>query len=86
MRASYKKNFNLNFIKQFTYQNTDADSIVGGNLFVAIVTPGIRIRSLHAIPNHRVPTHPRLTGPRPSPTRRVVTAQRTQPLVDEEQE
>lgn len=32
----YKKTFNFKFMKQFTYQNSDADSIVGGNPFIAI--------------------------------------------------
>lgn len=32
----YKKTFNFKFNRQFTYQNSDADSIVGGNPFIAI--------------------------------------------------
>ena len=32
----YKKRFNFRFNRQFTYQNSDPDSIVGGNPFVAI--------------------------------------------------
>lgn len=32
----YKKKFNFKFNRQFTYQNSDADSIVGMNPFIAI--------------------------------------------------
>ena len=32
----YKKTFNFKFNRQFTYQNSDADSIVGANPFIAI--------------------------------------------------
>jgi len=32
----YKKRFNFKFNRQFTYQNSDADSIVGMNPFIAI--------------------------------------------------
>lgn len=32
----YKKTFNFRFNRQFTYQNSDADSIVGQNPFIAI--------------------------------------------------
>ena len=32
----YKKKFNFRFNRQFTYQNSDADSIVGMNPFIAI--------------------------------------------------